>query len=210
MSALWSAEQFQSVFDVSRETIDRLAAYESLLRKWNARINLVSASSLDSIWQRHFADSAQLFALAGVKSGLWADLGSGAGFPGLVIAIMARESAPDLQTTLVESNLRKCAFLQSVATELAPGTTILSQRAEDLSPLNANIISARALAPLESLLPLAERHLAKTGKCLFLKGAQAESELTAARRIWDSSAETIPSVTDPKGVVLRIGDIHRA
>ncbi len=210
MKVVRNAEDFAEMQNVSRETILRLVAYEAILRKWNARINLVAKSTIDEIWHRHFADSAQLFGLARQKTGLWADLGSGAGFPGLVLAIMARELAPDLRIALVESDQRKCAFLQTVANEAAPATIIIPQRAELANPLGADLILARALAPLVDLLPLAQRHLAKNGECLFLKGATAESELTAVKQIWDSSVEIIPSLTDQTGVILRIGDIHRA
>ena len=210
MKSIRTPEDFARTQNVSRETISRLIAYEELLRKWNARINLVAKSTMPDVWHRHFADSAQLFRLARHKTGLWADLGSGAGFPGLVLAIMAREMAPDLRITLVESDQRKCAFLQTVATEVAPATIIIPQRAELVEPLGASVILARALAPLVALLPLAQRHLAKDGECLFLKGATAELELTAGGQIWDKSTEIIPSLTNETGVILRIGDIHRA
>ncbi len=210
MKRVLGPEDFAAAQNVSRETILRLTVYEASLRKWNARINLVAKSTLPDIWHRHFADSAQLFQLARQKTGLWADLGSGAGFPGMVLAIMARDLAPDLRIALVESDQRKCAFLQTIAAEVAPAAIIMAQRAELAKPLNANTVFARALAPLAELLPLARRHLAENGECLFLKGAAVESELTALGQIWDSSIETIPSRTDPKGVVLRIGGIHRA
>ncbi len=210
MKAIRSPEDFAKTQNVSRETISRLVVYEATLRKWNARINLVAKSTLPDIWHRHFADSAQLFQLARHKTGLWADLGSGAGFPGLVLAIMARELAPNLRIALIESDQRKCAFLQTVASEVAPATIIIAQRAELADPLGADLILARALAPLVDLLPLAQRHLANNGECLFLKGATAESELTALGKNWDSSVEIIPSFTNETGVVLRIGDIHRA
>ncbi len=210
MKAIRSPEDFAKTQNVSRETISRLVVYEATLRKWNARINLVAKSTLPDIWHRHFADSAQLFQLARHKTGLWADLGSGAGFPGLVLAIMARELAPNLRIALIESDQRKCAFLQTVASEVAPATIIIAQRAELADPLGADLILARALAPLVDLLPLAQRHLANNGECLFLKGATAESELTALVKNWDSSVEIIPSFTNETGVILRIGDIHRA
>ncbi len=210
MRAIGSPELFSIAFNVSRETIDRLIAYEKLLRKWNDKINLVAKSTLADIWHRHFADSAQLLRLARQKTGLWADFGSGAGFPGLVIAILAKETLPDLMVVLVESDTRKCAFLATVSRQLGLNVRIENARVEALANLGARTISARALAPLDELLPLARRHLADNGECLFLKGATVESELTAIDRIWNSSVETIPSVTDPSGVVLRIGDIQIA
>lgn len=210
MRTIRSPEDFSAASNVSHETIERLKVYDATLRKWNEKVNLVAKSTIPDIWHRHFADSAQLFHLACDLGGLWADLGAGAGFPGMVIAILAKEKAPGLTVALVESDARKCAFLSTVATLTGVKVRIINERAESATPLGATTLSARALAPLETLYPLARRHLAENGECLFLKGATVESELTTVRRIWDSSVEAIASVTDPKGVVLRIGDIRSA
>ncbi|MCA8930663.1 MAG: 16S rRNA (guanine(527)-N(7))-methyltransferase RsmG, partial [Alphaproteobacteria bacterium] len=155
---------------VSRETLARLAAFAALLEKWNPAINLISAGTVAQIWTRHFLDSAQVFDLADAKSGLWADLGSGGGFPGLVAAILALEERPGLSFTLVESDRRKAAFLSTAARELGLPVRVMAERIEALPPLGADILTARALAPLPVLLGYAERHLQPGGRALFPKG----------------------------------------
>ncbi|WP_413876801.1 16S rRNA (guanine(527)-N(7))-methyltransferase RsmG [Albidovulum sp.] len=195
--------------NVSRETIQRLELYESLIRKWNPRINLVSPGSLDVLWTRHFADSAQIFRLAPASAAHWADLGSGGGFPGLVIAILAAEARPGLRVTLVESDRRKATFLATAAHALGISVDILADRIEALAPLRADVISARALAPLDILLGHAERHLVPGGVALFPKGATAEAELARALEHWRFSYQKEPSKTDARGVVLIIGGISR-
>ncbi|MEI2804460.1 16S rRNA (guanine(527)-N(7))-methyltransferase RsmG [Albidovulum sp.] len=195
--------------NVSRETIDRLEQYESLLRKWNPRINLVSQGSLDALWTRHFADSAQIFHLAPPSASQWADLGSGGGFPGLVIAILAAEARPMLRLTLVESDQRKAAFLATAAHALGVSVDILARRIEALAPLRADVVSARGLAPLDTLLGYAERHLAPGGVALFPKGATVGAELDRALEHWRFCYQKEPSTTDPQGVVLITGGISR-
>lgn len=195
--------------NVSRETIERLELYESLIRKWNPKINLVSPGSLGVLWPRHFADSAQIFQMAPPSVAHWADLGSGGGFPGLVIAILAAEAKPGLRMTLVESDQRKAAFLAAAAHRLGVDADILAQRIETLPPLGADVVSARAVAPLDTLLGYAGRHLAPGGVALFPKGATAEAELARALEHWRFSYHKRPSKTDALGVVLIIGGISR-
>lgn len=194
---------------VSRETMARLKCYEALLRKWNPAINLVARSTLDGIWERHFRDSIQVFDLAPPSARHWADLGSGGGFPGLVAAILAADERPDLRVTLVESDLRKAAFLTTVARETGLAATVLPKRIEDLEPLAADVLSARALAPLDRLLAHAERHLAPAGIAIFPKGAAWREELRLALEHWRFSYENSVSVTDPDATVLTIGGISR-
>ncbi|MBK5934030.1 16S rRNA (guanine(527)-N(7))-methyltransferase RsmG [Rhodovulum imhoffii] len=194
--------------DVSRETLERLHHYEGLLRKWNSTINLVSRSTIDSLWDRHFLDSAQIFSLVQPK-GLWADLGSGGGFPGLVVSILAAERKPDLRVMLVESDLRKSIFLRTVVRELDLNALVLAERAEAVSPLGAAILSARALAPLAELLTFAERHLRPDGTAVFPKGARFRAELDAALASWRFDVQTFPSQTNPDAVILKIGGISR-
>lgn len=200
---------FLRAVDVSRETLERLAAYEHLLKKWNPSINLVAKSTLPTIWRRHFLDSAQLFALARHHEGHWADLGAGGGFPGLVIAIMAMERAPGLRVTCVESDQRKAAFLRTVVRELGLPARVLAERAEEAAPLQADVLSARALAPLARLLPLAERHLKPGGQALFPKGESFRDELSEALETWSFQSEEYPSITDGSAVILSLGDIRR-
>lgn len=195
--------------DVSRETSDRLEIYAELLQKWNPKINLVSKSSIDDLWGRHIMDSAQVFDLAPNNKTHWADLGAGGGFPGLVVAILAAEKASTLKTTLVESDVRKSTFLQTVVRETGLNTTVCIDRIERLPPLNADIVSARALAPLKTLLSYAERHLAQDGTAIFPKGANHQNELTESLEHWRFSVHKHPSVTDPDSVILSIGDIAR-
>lgn len=195
---------------VSRETMDRLEVYEALLRKWNPAINLVSRSSLDQLWGRHFEDSAQIFGLNEAESGTWADLGAGGGFPGLVVAILAMEAKPDLTVTLVESDQRKAAFLSTVAREVGVKARILPQRIEATPALGADVMSARALAPLAKLLVYADLHLRRGGQALFPKGATYREEIDQAFETWRFSYETTPSMTDPSSVILSIRDIERA
>lgn len=200
---------FSSVFNVSRETIERLEMYEAILRKWNSKINLVSHDSLLDIWHRHFADSAQLHQHIDITEGIWLDFGSGAGFPGLVAATIALEKTPKMQFTLVESDQRKAAFLLSVSNALGLSTKVITERIEVIAPLDADVISARAVATLDKLFIWAAPHAHKSTVWLFPKGISYESELTAARKHWHIETEVIPSVTDSSSVILKIKDFER-
>lgn len=208
--------EFQSATNVSRETLTRMEAYAASLRQWQKAINLVAASSLPDLWRRHFLDSAQLFPLLPERPGLrLVDLGSGAGFPGLVLAILAAGAGRDLDTHLVESDARKAAFLIEAARAagLAQGAvTVHAERAEALAARlggSADVLTARALAPLDRLLDWAAPLLAQGGFCLLLKGAQAEDELTAAGKTWRMRVERRPSRTDATGVILKLEDLQR-
>jgi 16S rRNA (guanine527-N7)-methyltransferase len=202
------AAQFLENFDVSRETISRLEAYEALLTKWNPRINLVSATTLSQIWSRHFLDSAQIFDLA-ANGNSWADLGSGGGFPGLIIAALAAEKKPDLRVTLVESDLRKSAFLASAAREMKLSVHILSERIEQIPALTADVLSARALAPLEKLLEFSHLHLRADGVGIFPKGESWRKEVTAAQKVWSFDYEAYDSKTDSEAAILVIKGVKR-
>lgn len=204
------AEAFAALFPVSRETLDRLKTYEILLCKWTRHINLVSATTLPDVWHRHFADSAQLLRLAPEAARSWIDLGSGGGFPGLVVAIMATDQRAGLAVTLVEADARKAAFLQTAARETGTACRILAQRIEDLPAVPHDVVSARALAPLPALLDLAAPLLAPGGIALLPKGARHEYELTAARRDWHIRARAEPSQTDPAASILCIEELQRA
>lgn len=193
--------------NVSRETQERLRHFASMLEKWSPRINLVAKSTLSDGWDRHIIDSAQVFDLRARESGLWADLGAGGGFPGLVVAILAHELAPDLSVALVESDQRKAVFLRSVLRETGVTADVKVARIEQLPPLNADILSARALADLPTLLGYAQRHLAPGGQGVFLKGANWEKEVAAARESWKFDLAQRTSVTDPNAVVLTIGEL---
>lgn len=198
------------VVDVSRETLDRLAIHARLLAEWNRRINLVSRGSLPGAWRRHFADSAQLWRFLPANSHAWLDIGSGAGFPGLVIAALAADAFPSLHVRLVESDQRKAAFLHAVVRAAGLTATVFDDRIESLPPQSADVVSARALAPLAALLAHAEKHRRPTGICLFPKGETVHKEITEARRNWRFDPVIHPSLTDPRAAILEIGAFHRA
>ncbi|CAK0772879.1 Ribosomal RNA small subunit methyltransferase G [Azospirillaceae bacterium] len=189
---------------VSRETEERLILYVALLRKWQMRINLISPSTLPHIWRRHILDSAQLYALLpdSVRVGL--DFGSGAGFPGLVLAILG---VPDMH--LVESDSRKVAFLREASRVTGASITLHECRIEAVPPFFADVITARALASLPELLAFSLPFLGKTSHCLFLKGKTVADELTEAARYWTMEINHVPSVTDREGVILQLSKIRR-
>ena len=204
-----SEADFLRARNVSRETLERLRQYEALLRRWNPAINLVARSTLDQIWSRHFLDSTQLFDLAGSGWAHWADLGSGGGFPGLVVAVLVAEMDPGASVTLIESDQRKAAFLMAAAREIGVTVTVRTDRVESTPPQAADILTARALAPLDKLLAFSDRHLTPTGTALFPKGANHAAELQQALESWRFSYEETPSTTDPQAVVLSIKGISR-
>lgn len=188
---------------VSRETETRLQDYLALLQRWNTRINLVARADAETLWVRHILDSAQLAPLMPGKPGPLVDLGSGAGFPGLVLALLSGREAH-----LVESDRRKCAFLQEAARTLGlPRTRIHPQRIEAATLPAATVLTARALAPLPDLLGYAHQILAPDGVALFPKGRTATEELTAAAPHWTMQVERFPSRTDPDSTILRLSEI---
>ncbi len=201
------AEEFAARTDVSRETLAALETYSELLKEWNKTINLVSPKTLEALWTRHFLDSAQLFDVVR-STGVWADLGSGGGFPGLVIAIMKREAQVG-EVILVEADQRKATFLRTVIRTLHLPARVVVDRIEHAKPLHADVVSARALAPLSTLLGFAERHLNPSGTAVFPKGEKAEEEIAEALENWVFDCEKLPSQTDANSAILRIGDIKR-
>ena len=190
-----------SELNVSRETMQRLRDFIPVLEKWNAAINLISKSTVDQIWTRHVLDSVQVFN-HGAMATRWADLGSGGGFPGIVVAILAAEKAPDMRVILIESDQRKAAFLRQASLSLGLSTEVITDRIEALSPLSADVVSARALAPLPQLCGFAKTHLAQNGAAIFLKGKTSATEIADARKDWNFSLECHTSMTDPSAVVL--------
>lgn len=189
------------IIAVSRETTERLKELQALVTKWNPAVNLIGKSTLGSLWDRHIVDSAQIYGL-GMPTGRWIDLGSGGGFPGLVIACLAAGKSDPLSVILVESDQRKAAFLRTASAQLGLSTTVISERAERIPPLNAQTISARALAALPTLLGYAERHVATAGRCLFPKGSSWKEEVELARHEWHFDLKAYPSRTDPLGAIL--------
>jgi 16S rRNA (guanine527-N7)-methyltransferase len=190
------------VTDVSRETLDAFDALERLVQRWTSSINLVSKPSLADLRQRHTLDSAQLFKFFPARAKRWADFGAGGGFPGLVIAVLAREQAPDLRVSLVEADTRKATFLRVAAAELGLRVDVFSDRIESIDRLEADVVSARALAPLPKLLTLVHRHLAPGAMAIFPKGASHEAEVTEARQHWAFDLQSHPSETGSDGAIL--------
>jgi 16S rRNA (guanine527-N7)-methyltransferase len=199
-------EQFAEAFNVSRETLDRLKTYAALLEQWQRAVNLVAASTLPDVWHRHFADSAQLVRFAPAAKS-WVDLGSGAGFPGMVVAILLAETNQG-GVRLIESDARKCAFLREVARQTGVAVDIIGQRIETLSTQakvdSVDVISARALAPLGRLLELSLPLFSRSTVGLFLKGRDVGAELEEAARRWVFDSAIMPSLTDAGGRVVQI------
>lgn len=195
-------------FNVSRETLEKLALLESELRRWQVIKNLVGPGTLDRIWERHILDSLQLLDYA-PEARRWLDLGSGAGFPGLVLAIAGQERG--LEVHLVESNSRKCAFLRHIARVTGAKAKIHEARLENVVPDfvgKADVVSARALAPLSTLLDWTAPLLKAGTIGLFPKGRDADAELTEARKSWKFAVEVLPSRTDSEARILRISSIE--
>jgi 16S rRNA (guanine527-N7)-methyltransferase len=193
-------------FDVSRETAARLDGFVARLLSWQNKANLIGRSTISSLWRRHVGDSLQLLPLAAARSRVWADLGSGAGFPGLVIgcALAEREGA---RVHLIESNAKKAAFLREASRETAAPVTVHAARIETIEPelvSAGDIVTARALAPLDQLLRLAAPMLTKGAQGLFLKGQDIERELTQATKHWNIDADIVPSRTSTTGRILRV------
>ena len=199
----------QQLPNVSRETNERLEVYVALLRKWNPSINLDSKASLENLWSRHILDSAQIYNMVPQTVEHWVDLGSGGGFPGLVIAIMSMERKTSGKFTLVESDARKCTFLRTVIRETGVDAKVLNNRIEEIPPLEADIVSARALADLSTLLHYAERHMRPGGAALFPKGETWQKELRNAQSAWRFQYEFAKSETEAGPVILRITGVSR-
>lgn len=199
-----SAEGFAAELGVSRETMRQLEAYAAILIEWSSRINLIGRSTHADLWRRHFLDSAQLLALIPAETRSLIDLGSGAGFPGLVLAILG---VPAVE--LVEADRRKATFLREAARIAGADVTVHSCRIESVPRHPVDIVTARGCAPLDRLLPLAERFNGPRTRCLFPKGAHAEDELTAAGKAWTMTVTRHPSRSDPGGTVLSLQEVVR-
>ena len=195
---------FARVSGVSRETLEKLTAYVELLSQWNRRINLVSANTMGDVWRRHILDCAQLAKYLPRQTRVAVDLGAGAGLPGLILAAMG---VPEMH--LVESDLRKSAFLREAARIMDVAVTLHPERIEKVAAFAADAVVARACAPLTQLIDYSEKFLSPKTVCLFLKGENAGEELAVAKASWSLSAETIPSLTDPSGVILKLSAISR-
>jgi len=194
--------------DVSRETIELLQQYVDLLKKWNPKINLVSRQSLNEVWTRHIKDSLQV-AKSSSAPGLWVDLGSGGGFPGVVVAICRKSQQNAEKVVLVESDQKKCAFLRTVIRSLQLNAEVRVGRIEEQPPLKAKTLSARALSDVCALLGFAELHLLTSGVAVFPKGQSWEKEVKGAQSAWSFSMEVVQSDTDGQAAILKLTNIQR-
>jgi len=198
-------ETFLAAIPVSRETELRLERYEKLLIERNQSLSLISHSTEPDIWVRHFLDSAQLAALIPDRTATVADIGTGAGFPGLVLAIMG---LPNVH--LIENNFQKVEFLRSVITELDLPVTIHPMKGEAVRRFPVGVLTARALKPLDQLLGLGRRLIGPETLCLFPKGRRAEEELQTAKHRWRMTVERFPSATDPDSTIFRLSNVVEA
>src|SRR5215471_14676001 len=196
-------EEFAAKAGVSRETLARFKAFAGLLTDWNDRHNLVAKSTLPDLWHRHFWDSAQLAPLIPADTHSLADLGSGAGFPGLVLAALR----PELNVTLHEATTKKCAFLQAAADRMGLKVEIRNARLEDLPHQPYDVVTARALAPLPLLLNYAHRFTGPNTVCLFLKGQNVGPELTEAAKYWSMKTSQVQSQTDPSAAIVSVREL---
>ncbi len=194
--------------NVSRETFLRLETYHQLLQVWQRNINLVAASTLPHAWERHFEDSLQLLSYLPLEETSLVDLGSGAGFPGLVLAIARPET---LKVTLVESDFKKCLFLETVSRETKTKVTLLRKRIESCQgDIKADVVTARGLSPLPLLLEYASSFMKENSTALFLKGKEAQQEIQEALKKWEFDLEIFPSLTDSRSSILKIKHLNKA
>ncbi len=199
-----TSEEFAKILTLDRTVLARLESYADLLKKWQSRINLIGRATLPDLWRRHMLDSAQLIHHIPSHRPELLDFGSGAGFPGLVLAILG---VADVH--LVESDARKCAFLREAARVTETKIHLHHLRIEHLDNLKPQILTARACAPLKKLLELSEPFLIHNPTALFLKGKTVEQELTDSRKNWTIASEVYPSRSDPTGVILKLRGISR-
>ena len=201
------AESFAAAAGATPAQMADLEALRTMLADWNQRMNLVGPSTLDAFWPRHVWDSAQLLGIA-PEASTWADIGAGAGFPGLVVAILLK-GRPGARVELVESLGKRCRFLEAVVAALDLPARVHNARAEALK-LKVEVVTARAVAPLAKLLGFAKPMLDRRALGLFLKGRDAEAEVAEARKLWRFDLISTPSLSDPDGRILQIRDLARA
>ena len=196
-------------FNVSRETLNSFCEYEALLSKWNEKINLVSPNTIVDLWERHFLDSGQIINHVVASGKKWVDIGAGAGFPGLVVALLLRDRKIDCDIVLVEKNTKKVFFLYEVIRKLSLNVKVINNNVETIEPLNADILSARAFSELKKLIELSVRHRKERGVCLFLKGENYRLELdkTLTYRFFDY--DVFDSLSNSSGKIIRVKKIFK-
>lgn len=210
MSGVYGADAFAADTGVSRETLGRFETWLTLLTETNAHTNLVGRSTVAEFWHRHALDSWQVYSLA-PDAARWVDLGAGAGFPGLAVAFgLMDRGVVNASVTMVDSVGKKAAFLQRVIAETGAAARALGVRAETIDPLPAaDVVTARAMAPLATLLGYVEPYVDKGAIALLPKGARWKEELTEARKSWTFDVEAVPSRTSPDAAILKIGSLSR-
>ena len=208
----YDAAAFQAQTGVSRETLERFIVWRKLLVEWSQHTNLVGRATLEEFWFRHALDSWQLLDLAPEGSSHWLDIGAGAGFPGLAIAFGLEErQIPNRKVTLVESVGKKAAFLRAVLAETGLAADVVAGRVEALAPhIPCDVVTARAVAPLDRLLGLMATFVENGAIALIPKGARHAEELTAARKSWNFEASLHPSLTSDEAAIIRIERLTRA
>ena len=196
-------------FNVSRETLNSFCEYEALLSKWNKKINLVSPNTIVDLWERHFLDSAQIVNHVVASGKKWVDIGAGAGFPGLVVALLLRDRKIECDIVLVEKNTKKVFFLYEVIRKLSLNVKVINNNIENIEPLNADILTARAFSELKKLIELSVRHRKERGVCLFLKGENYRLELdkTLTYRFFDY--DVFDSLSNSSGKIIRVKKIFK-
>jgi 16S rRNA (guanine527-N7)-methyltransferase len=204
---LWTAQDFADATHVPHGTLSDFTQWYGLLRKWNARINLVAPKEADAFWRRHAYDSWQLTQHLPENWTRLVDLGSGGGFPGLAFGILAKQNAArsgPREVHLVESVGKKTSFLKTVTRELGLPVTVHTARVENLPPLKADVLTARAFAPLPRIFAYAQPHLSNSAILLLPKGESADKEIESAREGWHFDVESFKSQTDDAAAILRI------
>jgi 16S rRNA (guanine527-N7)-methyltransferase len=201
--------EFVKSLNVSRETLNGFYEYETLLSKWNEKINLVSKNTLVDIWERHFLDSGQIIKHVEASGKRWVDVGSGAGFPGLVVALLLRDRRIDCDLVLVEKNKKKGFFLKEVIRKLNLSVEVVNDNIDTLEPLSADILTARAFSELNNLIEIADRHRKKEGICLFLKGENYRIELDKTLNYWFFDYDIVDSLSSSSGKIIRVKKIFK-
>ena len=203
-------KNFIDTYNVSRETFERLKAYEASLYEWQKKFNLVSNASLATAWERHFLDSVQLFKLIPETARTLIDFGSGAGFPGMVLAILAAEKTPYLNFRLVESITKKTLYLNEVKKITGLNNVeIINNRIENIKSVPVDVITSRAMCSLTELMQYAVRFVGPQTICIFPKGKKYPEEITAARKMWSFACQVVPSEVSDEGAVLVITKIKK-
>ncbi len=202
-------ENFCKTYNVSRETFLKLKEYQSMLNDWQQRFNLVSSSSLSDAWNRHFLDSAQLFEFIPDISKKLYDFGSGAGFPGMVLAVLAKEKMPNLKVALIESINKKTVYLNAVKDKLGVDVDVLNCRIESMPDDTVDVITSRAMTSLTDLLKYSFKFCSKETVCIFPKGKKYKEELIEAHKSWKFKCDIVSSKQSDEGKILIITNLSK-